>query len=155
MNLKQLKKEILEKLREKLADIEHQRWSDWQKYVHSKCSQNKDGSLTIPVSLVSRWGCQIETDYKDLSEKEKDSDREQVDRYLSHLFLLLKQAITKTAQEALKECEVEKKDIMFEDLDTGIGIERLEYNDEDNWNNRGFNEAVKKYQEKKDTFLGQ
>jgi len=66
---------------EKLADIEHQRWADWQKYMFSKCPQNKDGSLTIPVELVSRWGTQIELDYKDLSEKEKDSDREQVLRY--------------------------------------------------------------------------
>ena len=28
---------IKEELFEKLADIEHQRWADWQKYVHSKC----------------------------------------------------------------------------------------------------------------------
>ena len=69
------------KLFEQLANIEHQRWADWQKYMFSLCKQKKDGSLVIPVGLVSRWRTQIALDYKDLSEKEKDSDREQVMRY--------------------------------------------------------------------------
>ena len=68
-------------LYEKLADIEHQRWSDWQKYMFSLCKKNIDGSLTIPVELVDRWTNQIHTDFPDLTEAEKDSDREQVDRY--------------------------------------------------------------------------
>ena len=74
-------------LREKLAAIEHQRWADWQRYVHSLCYENKGiggeltGELTIPSELVRRWERQIETPYHELSEKEKDSDREQVDRY--------------------------------------------------------------------------
>ena len=66
---------------EKLADIEHQRWSDWQSYLYSKCTQNDDGSLTISSSDVEHWQKQIDTDYKDLSESEQDSDREQVERY--------------------------------------------------------------------------
>lgn len=71
-----------EELIEKLAAIEHERWAHWQKYLHSLCQLNSDGSLTIPTSLVNKWNKQIETDYKDLSEKEKDSDREQVMKYL-------------------------------------------------------------------------
>jgi len=71
------KKELFEKL----ADIEHQRWADWQKYMNSLCIKNKDGSLTIPKDKVEHWQRQIDTDYKDLTEKEKDSDREQVMRY--------------------------------------------------------------------------
>lgn len=66
---------------EKLAGIEHERWADWQKYLHSLCIKTKTSRLIIPVKLVSRWEEQIATDYKDLSEKEKDSDREQVLRY--------------------------------------------------------------------------
>lgn len=74
-------------LREKLAAIEHERWADWQRYVHSLCYENKGiggeptGELTIPSELAGRWERQIETPYNELSEKEKDSDREQVDRY--------------------------------------------------------------------------
>jgi len=74
-------------LREKLAAIEHERWADWQRYVHSVCYENKGiggeptGELTIPSELARRWERQIGTPYHELSEKEKDSDREQVDRY--------------------------------------------------------------------------
>lgn len=70
-----------DELFEKLADIEHQRWAAWQKYMFSKCKQNIDGSLVIPVELVSQWGTQIELPYLELLEKEKNSDREQVFRY--------------------------------------------------------------------------
>lgn len=62
---------------EKLADYEHERWSRWQKHVFSKCIINPDGSFTIPKEFVDRWIRQINTNYKDLSEPEKDSDREE------------------------------------------------------------------------------
>ena len=74
-------------LREVLAAIEHQRWADWQRHVHSVCYENKGvggepaGELTIPSEFARRWERQIETPYHELSEKEKNSDREQVDRY--------------------------------------------------------------------------
>ena len=66
----------MEELREKLADIEHQRWADWQKWVHSKieCSTD-DGYGKIPLWLIDRWEEQIATPYSGLSEREKDSDR--------------------------------------------------------------------------------
>ena len=48
---------------EKLADIEHERWSHWQRYVHDKASKQPDGSLLIPAELVERWERQIETPY--------------------------------------------------------------------------------------------
>lgn len=38
-----------------LSAIEHDRWASWQKYVHSKCVKNEDGSLTIPVDSVVWW----------------------------------------------------------------------------------------------------
>ena len=68
-------------LYEELAVIEHERWADWQKYMHSLCTKNDDGSLTIPKKSVDQWERQIRTSYAELSEMEKDSDREQVDRY--------------------------------------------------------------------------
>lgn len=83
--MKKIEKQSLS-LFEKLADIEHQRWAYWQAYLHGKCYSNLDGSLTIPEDLVRRWADQIKTGYKDLSEKEKDSDREQVMMYWNFIF---------------------------------------------------------------------
>ena len=57
---------------ELLSSKEHQRWAKWQKYLHSCCIENQDGSLTIPKDKVDRWTRQIKTDYENLSEKEKE-----------------------------------------------------------------------------------
>lgn len=73
---------VLETLVEKLAAIEHERWAHWQRYMHGKGERQPDGSLVLPAELVRRWDTQIATDYADLSESEKVSDREQVRRYL-------------------------------------------------------------------------
>ncbi|MGN6757144.1 MAG: hypothetical protein ACTHMJ_12235 [Thermomicrobiales bacterium] len=66
---------------EQLAAIEHERWAGWQAYLHGMATRNPDGSLTIPADLVARWDRQIVTTYAELSESEKESDREQVRRY--------------------------------------------------------------------------
>jgi len=67
---------------EELASVEHERWSHWQRYLHEQCIPSADGSLTIPADLVRHWATQMNMPYNQLSEKEKDSDREQVQRYL-------------------------------------------------------------------------
>jgi len=68
------------KLIEKLAEIEHQRWSDWQAYLFSKSEWTKDGYL-MPKELCKHWQRQIDTPYSKLSEREKESDRKEVMRY--------------------------------------------------------------------------
>ena len=73
---------MLDGLLEQLAAVEHDRWSHWQRYLHSKCIRQPDGSLTIPGDLVARWERQLDTKYADLSEQEKEGDREQVRKYL-------------------------------------------------------------------------
>jgi len=75
-------------LMEKLAHHEHARWSDWQKYLHHLCVEDDGKNLVIVRTMREHWERQIKTDYKDLSEVEKDSDREQVMRY----FHLIKKA---------------------------------------------------------------
>lgn len=67
---------------EELAAIEHERWSHWQRYVHGKAARQLDGSLVLPAELVERWERQFGMRYEDLPEDEKESDREQVRRYL-------------------------------------------------------------------------
>ena len=69
-------------LLEALAEIEHERWSHWQRYLHSRCARTADGSLVVPAGLVARWEQQMATPYGELSEPEKESDREQVRLYL-------------------------------------------------------------------------
>ncbi len=69
-------------LLEQLASIEHDRWAHWQRYMHGQCQQDPDGSLRIPADLVRQWARQIDTPYERLPDSEKESDREQVRRYL-------------------------------------------------------------------------
>jgi hypothetical protein len=81
----------LDAIVDELASIEHERWSHWQRYVHSKGQRQADGSLVIPADLVRRWERQIDTPFAALSETEKESDREQVRKYLP----LVAQAVCK------------------------------------------------------------
>ncbi len=71
-----------EELIERLAECEHASWARWQAYLHSICARNPDGSLTIPADRVRRWERQIATPYAELSEAEKQSDRDEVVRLL-------------------------------------------------------------------------
>lgn len=85
---------------ETLAGIEHQRWADWQKYLHSVGLRVTEanigesafygtlldaalqpGALVLPAERVEGWERQILMPYAQLSEAEKESDREQVMRY--------------------------------------------------------------------------
>ena len=79
----------LEAAVEQLAALEHERWAHWQSYVHSVAERRVDGSLVIPPNLVARWERQIATPYADLTEAERESDREQVRRYLPALAIAL------------------------------------------------------------------
>jgi hypothetical protein len=67
---------------EELAELEHERWAHWQKYVHGKGQRQSDGSVLLPADLVARWDQQINTQYSNLTAEEKESDREQVRKYL-------------------------------------------------------------------------
>ena len=75
-------KGALEGIFERLARIEHERWSHWQRYIHSQSIRQADGSLLIPSDLVERWERQMTTGYADLTDQEKNGDREQVKKYL-------------------------------------------------------------------------
>ena len=74
--------QVLATLIEDLAAIEHERWTHWQANVHARGERQADGSLVVPADLVARWDRQIATAYADLTESEKDMDREQVRGYL-------------------------------------------------------------------------
>ncbi len=100
-------KEWEKELIEELADIEHQRWADWQKYVFFKCQRINGGVLTIPEELVKRWDRQISTSYSKLSDEEKESDRKEVMRY----FPLIKSLLIEKEKEILQVIEDSKIDM--------------------------------------------
>jgi len=86
------------------ANLEHNRWSGWQEYLHSLCIKNDDESLTIPKERVFRWSRQIDTPYKDLSEAEKVSDRKEVQGYLNYIKqnFIPKSEIKETLKEIIR-----------------------------------------------------
>jgi hypothetical protein len=69
-------------LREILAELAHKQWSGWMTHMFKKGVFNDDGTWTMPAWAVARWRRQEETEYKDLTEDEKDSDRKEADRVL-------------------------------------------------------------------------
>lgn len=60
-------------LREKLAELEHDQWSAWMKHMLMNLTQEN----------LMRWKRQMITPYSDLSEAEKESDREWADKTLT------------------------------------------------------------------------
>ena len=91
-----------EEFTEKGSDLEHERWYKWQKYLHSLCVKNEDGTLTIPKERVERWERQIATSYSELSEQEKEYDRVEVRKYLPMVESLLEKQ-KKELMESIKK----------------------------------------------------
>lgn len=86
-------------LAEELAALEHQRWAHWQRYIHEKGRRQTDGSLLLPADLVSQWERQIDTPFDELTNEEKDSDREQVRKYLPLLERCLNRILSKSEDD--------------------------------------------------------
>ena len=150
-NAQDIKKRILEEFIEKGANIEHARWAKWQKYLHSLCLKNKDGSLTISKERVIHWEKEIATPYYELTEKLKEYDREETRNYLP----LLEKALDQMAEEASEAVINEKVNEMFfvnEAKKIGVPKEKileiLTY-----W--QGFNKDIQQAKEKRRLFLGE
>lgn len=72
--------------REKLSDYAHDAWSRWMKYLFSKCIipiHKTQGGLIIPQLELEKWKRKMETSYNDLSEEEKESDRNEADKIIN------------------------------------------------------------------------
>jgi hypothetical protein len=69
---------------EALADKEHASWARWMNYLFDQCDEYIDtngfysGHRLIPSELVERWKRQAATPYAELTEQEKQSDRDEV-----------------------------------------------------------------------------
>lgn len=69
----------------KLADVQHEIWSHWMKYLFEVSIQNDDGTVTIPADKVEHWKRQMVTHYDDLPSKEQESDLEQAEKVMALL----------------------------------------------------------------------
>jgi len=80
-------------IRENLAAAQHDIWAHWMRYMFTQgrffqtlTGENVDKVVEtwgMPADKVIRWRRQMNTPYSDLSEAEKDSDREQADKILA------------------------------------------------------------------------
>lgn len=79
---------VEDQLVEKLAEFAHKQWSGWMEYMFSKCEKDiredyqsctdyDTEDLIIPKWAIVRWQRQMLTEYKNLSEEEKESDRKE------------------------------------------------------------------------------
>jgi superfamily I DNA and RNA helicase len=84
---------------EHLAAHAHNQWSGWMRYLFSKCELNDDGSATIPAESVKRWQRQMETDYIDLPEDEKESDRKEAREMIDAVNAALEEVHIDAAKE--------------------------------------------------------
>jgi len=106
---------------EEFADIQHQIWSHWQKYLHSKLEYTeytKDGKLyacyVLDAGLYERWSKQIDTPYSELTEKEKESDRKIVKNFLGHSLTKIYELGVEEADEKNAVAEVNAYNAGFE-----------------------------------------
>lgn len=104
-NIKQKAREMFE---EQMADLEHERWSKWQKYMHSKILPSEhDAIMQIGTEFIERWERQIATPYSELSEKEKESDRIEVRKYYPFIDQIIDLAIAERDKEIVEMIEKE------------------------------------------------
>ena len=69
-------------MRERIATYLHDLWCRWITELFVQSQSNDDGSVTLPVELVTKWSWQASTEYDGLTEDEKNSLRVEADEIL-------------------------------------------------------------------------
>lgn len=84
----------IDEIKELIADFMHDQWSHWETWRNTQTTilgQTKDKrdidciDFSLHKETYDRWKRQMETPYADLSEKEKDSDREWAKKLITYL----------------------------------------------------------------------
>lgn len=92
---------------EAFAEYAHVAWSGWMRYLFDKLELNSLSQLVLPREWYDRWRRQMTTNYANLSESEKESDRDEARQMLA-----IVGAQSATQQAALR-------DLLLEELDLG------------------------------------
>jgi hypothetical protein len=106
--------EIQREFVEKGAELEHDRWARWQKYMFSKFEKDSNGNLIVPKEYVERWFRQIDTPYSELPEQEKESDRQETRNYLPLIETLLSSQKQEYTNKLKDKIEGLKHGILFD-----------------------------------------
>ena len=107
-----------QELIEQLADKEHAGWSAYMAYLFSKCEHNPDGSLTIPAGYVASLQIQIDMSYAELSEQEKQYDRDEV----SHILPIIEEYAKSPLQGEMLKQHVEAIEYRLEGIKHTVRI---------------------------------
>jgi len=70
---------------EQLASLAHTQWSGWMRYLFKFGRELKDGTFVMDADKVQRWKRQMSTDYAQLPESERESDRVEARKVLAIL----------------------------------------------------------------------
>ena len=72
-------------VREVVAELCHDQWSNWMYHLFSKCEKRGTGKsreLVIPAQAVERWQRQMALKYEELLPAEKQSDRNEAGKFV-------------------------------------------------------------------------
>ena len=69
--------------REAIAATVHEIWIHWMEYLYSKGRTMPSGDFIIDFDDYFHWMQQMEKSYHSLSEREKESDRDQADKIIA------------------------------------------------------------------------
>lgn len=103
-------------LRDKMAELAHDVWSEWMRYMFSLCGETTDCDIIIPAKRVAHWARQMSTPYEMLGEAEKASDIVIAARYMELVAepLRISREIQKLDWDvdALRDIPVNHRDMM-------------------------------------------
>lgn len=115
-------KNKIEEFIEKGAELEHDRWARWQKYIMLSSFKEigirgKNMILEIPKEWWDRWHNLIMTPYSELSEELKEKDREEVRKYLP----LFESVIKELVGGAEDISDLKNGDIIVQEMNYKVG----------------------------------
>lgn len=73
----------IDDLLERTAAREHEKWADYMRYFLGNLLSDQEGRLIIPAAYVKALMTLTDTSYHDLSEDQKENDREEARKTLA------------------------------------------------------------------------